>query len=157
MSDSTIVISTGALRRVLLAILAVPLVAGLLFVAYQQRERFPTLASGAAPYIDEGAYQAVFLTSAQVFFGKLRVAGSEFYLLSDVYYLNTPPQAEQAGQLLKRGGELHGPREPMVIPARQVLFIENLKAESEVMNAIRRFQRGETPSPTPSSRPSPTR
>ncbi|HET8568881.1 MAG TPA: hypothetical protein VFM93_07845 [Candidatus Limnocylindria bacterium] len=157
MSDNTIVISTGALRRVLLAILAVPLIAGLLFVVYQQRERFPLLASGAASYIDEAGYQAVFLTSSQVFFGRLRVAGSEFYLMSDVYYLNTPPQGEQAGQLLKRGGELHGPREPMIIPADKVLFIENVRPDSEVMNAIRRFQRGETPAPAPTPRPSPTR
>lgn len=157
MSDNTIVISTGALRRVLLAILAVPLIAGLLFVVYQQRERFPLLASGAAPYIEEGAYQAVFLTSAQVFFGKLRVAGSDYYLLSDVYYLNTPPQGDQAGQLLKRGGELHGPREPIVIPVAQVVYFENMKPESEVMSAIRRFQRGETPAPAATPRPSPTR
>lgn len=161
MNEQSIVISAAALRRVALAILAVPLIAGLLFLVYQQRERFPLLASGAAQYLDEGGYQAVFLTSGQVFFGRLRVAGSEFYLLSDVYYVNTPPQGEQAGQLLKRGGELHGPREPMVVPARAVLYIENIKQDSEVMAAIRRFQRGEgaapaaTPGATP--RPSPTR
>ena len=161
MADSSIVISTGALRRVLLAILAVPLIVGLLFVVYQQRERFPVFASGAATYVDEAAYQAVFLTSSQVFFGRLRVASSEFYLLSDVYYLNAPPQGDQSGQLLKRGGELHGPREPMVIAAGQVLFIENVKDDSEVMAAIRRFQRGESPrppaAPAATARPSPTR
>lgn len=157
-SDSTIAISTSAIRRVLLAILAVPLIAAVLFLGYQQRDRIPAFASNASASIDSSGYQAVFLTSAQVFFGRLTVPNTDYYLLTDVYYLNAPPQDGQAGQLLKRGAELHGPRDPMIIPARSVLFIENVKDDSQVMTAIRRFQRGE-PQPTLAAtpRPSPTR
>lgn len=158
MADSSIVISTSAIRRVLLAILAVPLIAAVLFVAYQQRERFPAFATNVSANVDANGYQAVFLTSAQVFFGRLTVPNADYYLLTDVYYLNAPPQDGQAGQLLKRGGELHGPRDPMIIPAASVLFIENVKDDSEVMAAIRRFQRGEPqPAPATTPRPSPTR
>lgn len=158
MADSSIVISTSAIRRVLLAILAVPLIAAVLFIAYQQRDRFPVFATNVSANVDTNGYQAVFLTSAQVFFGRLTVPNADYYLLTDVYYLNAPPQDGQAGQLLKRGGELHGPRDPMIIPAGSVLFIENVKDDSEVMAAIRRFQRGEPqPAPATTPRPSPTR
>lgn len=157
MSD-TIAIEVRTLRRLGLAVLATLILAALAFLIYQQRERLPGFASGVTPYVDGGAYQAVFLVSAQVYFGKLSVPNSELYLLSDVYYLDTPPQGEQQGRLLKRGGELHGPRDPMLIPARSVLYIENVRDDSEVMAAIRRYQKGETPpQATATPRPSPTR
>lgn len=158
MSSDTVAIEVRTLRRLALVILASLILAGLAILIYQQRERLPGFASGVTPYVDGGAYQAVFLVSAQVYFGRLSVPNSELYLLSDVYYLDTPPQGEQQGRLLKRGGELHGPRDPMLIPARSVLYIENVRDDSEVMAAIRRFQKGEAPAaPAATARPSPTR
>src|SRR5437879_2319258 len=122
----------------------------------------------AAEVIDRGSYQAVFLTNGSTFFGKLQQQGDEWFLLTDVFYLTT---SEQGGtQLIKRGTEPQGPREPMIIPRQQVLFIENLRDESDVVNLIRRFKSGQlpvatppppTPSPATSApstpRPSPTR
>lgn len=160
--NSAVVIPLVALRRLLLGVVAVVIVAAIVVLIYQQRERLPGFTSGATPYLQTNAYQAVFLISAQVYFGKLSVPSSEFYLLSDVYYLDTPPSQSEQGRLLKRGGELHGPQDPMVIPARSVLYIENVRDDSEVMTAIRRYQKGETPppapsSPRPSASPSPSR
>lgn len=122
-------------------------------------------ARGAGSEIDRSTYQAVFLNGGQVYFGKLAVRGDEYFTLVDVYYLSptTTGEAENAGQLIKRGTELHGPREPMILPARQILFIENLRDDSGVVEAIKRFRSGQqtpapirTATPTTTARPSPT-
>lgn len=155
MADRAVVIPVAALRRLLLGALVLALIVTAV-VVYQQRDRLPGLAGGPAPHLSSGGYQAVLLVTAQMYFGRLSMPNSELYLLSDVYYLDSPPQGEQQGQLRKRGAELHGPRDPMIIPARSVVYVENVRDDSEVMAAIRRHQKGETPPPmTP--RPSPTR
>lgn len=91
-------------------------------------------------------YQAVFLTNGQVYFGKLFREDSRYPILRDVYYLQVtqPPQPLQAGQvpptninLVKLGGELHGPTDEMRINRDQILFIEDLKPDSQVLAAIR--------------------
>ena len=120
--------------------------------------------------IDRNAYQAVFLAGGQQYFGRLIYRG-DHYLLSDIFYLNASdpgqtPDPNRPLQLLKRGKELHGPKEPMIIPGNEVVFIENLRDDSEVVVAIKRFNAGEiptapaptrTPTPTPRPSPSPTR
>jgi len=72
-----------------------------------------------------------------------------------VFYLatNDGTQSGQAGQLIKRGRELHGPREPMVIPNSSVLFLENLRDDGDVATAIRKFKAGEIPAATPTPVP----
>ena len=147
-------------RLIVLVVVALLLAAGAGF-ASQQLPRL--LGSAAAAQIDRSAYQVVFLTTGQAFYGKLTVADSETYLLNDVFYLGLN-DAGQPGRLLKRGGEVFGPREPMVILVRQVLWFENLRDDSELLNGIRALhsgQGGPAPtvpvSPTPSPRPSASR
>lgn len=162
LNEDGVVITRSALQRVLL-VAVVGGVLVLLAVTFQQRDGLSGLIRSPgdpATHVDQSTYQAVFLTGGQVYFGKL-VPRGEVYLMSDVYYLSTPTEAQPAGQLIKRGNEVHGPREPMVILASQVLLIENQRPDSEVMQAIARFKSGERPSATPpplgqSPRPSPT-
>ncbi len=96
-----------------------------------------------------GSYQAVFLTNGQVYFGKLYKENSRYPTLLDVYYLQVtqPPQPIQAGEtpptninLVKLGGELHGPQDEMRISKSQILFIEDLKSDSRVLEAIKQLQ-----------------
>ena len=118
-------------------------------------------APSAAEVIDRGAYQAVFLTNGSTYFGKLEPQGDDWFVLSEVFYLSGGDQT--APQLIKRGSEAQGPKEPMIIPQDQVLFIENLRDDSEIVTLIEKFKSGQiqsaTPPPTarPSPRPSPTR
>jgi hypothetical protein len=135
------------MRRVLVALVVAVVVALVLFVVVTQRDR---VFAGEDRRVDHSTYQAVFLVSSQVYFGKLTIEGDD-YLLRDVFYLNAPQQGSSAGQLVKRGNELHGPVEPMVIPARSVLFIENMRDDSEVIAAIRAFKAGVTPAPVPAT------
>lgn len=103
--------------------------------------------------IDGGKYQAVFLTSGQVYFGKLEKVNRDTYRLTKVFYIQakTDTQTDQenpqdaAGQdtsdieLVKLGGEIHGPQDEMIINRDQVLFYENLKAEGRVSETIKKF------------------
>jgi hypothetical protein len=96
-------------------------------------------------------YQAVFLTSGQVYFGKLEASGS-WLKLADIYYLqtsqplqttnsNTPlADANQNIQLVKLGNELHGPTDAMYIGRKEVLFWENIKDDSKVLDAINKYK-----------------
>ena len=86
-------------------------------------------------FIDSSAYQAVFLTNDQIYFGRLKNISSDYLILSDVYYVKV--NEEGVGQLVKLGaGEPHGPRNEMIINQDQVLFWENLNSDSPVVKAI---------------------
>lgn len=103
-------------------------------------------APSAAEVIDHNAYQAVFLTNGSTYFGKLQPQGDEWFLLGDVFYLSA---SDQAGtQLIKRGSEAQGPKEPMIIPRDQVLFIENLRDDSDIVTLIKKFKSGQLPTAT---------
>lgn len=138
-----IVIPVGAIRRLFLMLLVLIVLIVLVLIVRTQlfRAGVSTLfAPGAAEIIDRDAYQAVFLTNGSSYFGKLQQQGDDWFVLSDVFYLSVPEQG--APQLIKRGSEAQGPREPMLIARTQVLFIENLREDSEIVTAIRRFKSG---------------
>jgi len=144
-----IVIPMGAIRRLFVMALVLIGLIVLVLIARTQlfRAGISTLfAPGAAEIIDRNAYQAVFLTNCSSYFGKLQQQGDEWFVLTDVFYLSVPEQG--APQLIKRGSEAQGPREPMLISRTQVLFIENLRDDSEIVTAIRRFKSGGAPAVT---------
>lgn len=93
-------------------------------------------------------YQAVFLSNNQVYFGKLSSPKSDYPVLRDIFYLQVtqqlqPGEANQANgvQLVKLGNELHGPIDEMKINKDQILFIEDLKPDSQVVKAIEAFKK----------------
>lgn len=144
--------------RAVLAIVGLAIVVGIIAILWSHRDQLLGR-SALERYIDPKAYQAVFLTTSQVYFGKLTIDG-DVYVLNDVYYVNQPDPATP-GQLVKRGNEVHGPRDPMLINVQQVLQVENLRDDSQVAQAIRLIQTGQAPplaTPAPTSpRPSATR
>jgi len=112
-----------------------------------------------------GAYQAVFLSNGQVYFGKVSDLNRTYVKLSDIYYLQMkkgvqtqepPAEGEQAVaaqsqlSLIKLGSELHGPNDSMIINQKHILFIESLKDDSKVVDAIKQYQdkQAATPAPT---------
>ena len=93
--------------------------------------------------IASGEYQAVFLDNGQVYFGKLKTSRGEFYTLTDVFYL----QSGSAGidqtanlSLTKLGSEAHGPEDRMQINVEHVLFVEDMKNDSKVVQAIQSYK-----------------
>lgn len=110
--------------------------------------------------IDQGRYQAVFLTNGQVYFGKINSHNSTYLELVDIYYLQVKPVLQQGDEgndnanknpqeqktelsLVKLGNELHGPMDRMMINKDQVVFVEDLKDDSTVTDAIKRYQQGQ--------------
>ncbi|KKW46332.1 MAG: hypothetical protein A3A43_00960 [Candidatus Liptonbacteria bacterium RIFCSPLOWO2_01_FULL_56_20] len=101
------------------------------------------------PAVARGKWQAVFLTNNQVYFGHLQNYNQDYALLKDIYYLrvtelvNEPLQqgapSQPAINLVKLGGELHGPQDVMYIPKDKVMFWENMKDDSQVVQAITNF------------------
>jgi len=89
--------------------------------------------------IGSGEYQAVFLDNGQVYFGQLDRSSDRFYRLSDVFYLQSGTATiEQTSNLAltKLGNEAHGPQDEMQINVDHILFIEDMKSDSKVIEAI---------------------
>lgn len=104
-------------------------------------------------WADFSKYQAVFLTNGQVYFGKITDANNQTLILENIYYLRSAgnlqiSEAKDSANvsatdnfsLIKLGNELHGPEDKMSINLSQVLFTENLKADSKVVEAIRAYE-----------------
>lgn len=97
------------------------------------------------PQPDARKWQAVFLVNGQVYFGKLDRWDSRHAVLTNIYYLQVSQSLQQANEtsdaqqninLIKLGEELHGPEDVMYIDRDKVLFWENLKNDSKVVQAI---------------------
>lgn len=88
-------------------------------------------------------YQAVFLTNDQIYFGHLKDVESDYPVLEDVYYVQVSETsaggqaAKSIGRLVKLGeSEPHRPTNRMVINKDQILFWEDLNADSPVVQTI---------------------
>jgi hypothetical protein len=94
------------------------------------------------PTVPTAHWQAVFLNNNQVYFGKLQDLNTGYVALTDVYYLQTASELTQSGtagsnlNLIKLGGEVHGPEDEIYIPKSSVLFWENMKDNSRVVQTI---------------------
>ncbi|MBI4435485.1 hypothetical protein HY630_02340 [Candidatus Uhrbacteria bacterium] len=102
----------------------------------------PGAASTEQTPIASGDYQAVFLDNGQVYFGKLDRSRDEFLTLTDVFYLQSGVAVEQTSNLslTKLGSEAHGPEDQMLINREHVLFIEDMKNDSKVVQAIQQYK-----------------
>jgi hypothetical protein len=149
MRDNAIVIPVSALRRIFLMLLVLILLIVLVLIARTQLFRAgitTLLAPGAGEVIDRNSYQSVFLVNGASYFGKLQPQGDDWFVLSDVFYLSVPDQS--GPQLIKRGSEPWGPKDPMIIPKNEILVIENMREDSDVVSAIRKYKSGQQPSAT---------
>lgn len=101
-------------------------------------------ASGKAAMVGGSRWQVVFLTSGQTYFGHVTRSGDTL-VLSKVFYLRANEQLQQstppttAFDLVKLGGELHGPEDKMFVPEGAILFWENMRSDSQVVLAIENF------------------
>lgn len=104
------------------------------------------LVSSNIKRVDQEAYQAVFLSNDQIYFGYLRNEDSQYPVLKDVYYVQVGEISNEknkvpAGRIVKLGEtESHGPRNEMIINRDHILFWENLNFDSPVVQQIRNLQ-----------------
>ena len=101
-------------------------------------------------YVDNAKLQAVFLNTGQVYFGHIKTLNSRYFVLSNIYYLQTSNASGSSSSsstansnvtLVKLGCELHEPFDQMVINRDQVTFWENLQSGGQVAKAVSTFQK----------------
>ncbi len=97
-------------------------------------------------FVDGKKLQAVFLNTGQVYFGNIRTLNTKYFVLSNIYYLQTSggnandsSKANTNVSLVKLGCELHEPDDQMVINRDQVTFWENLHDSGQVAKAVATF------------------
>ncbi len=95
----------------------------------------------SVPGLSSDKWQAVFLSNNQVYFGKLSDENPSYVTLRNVYYLRTASDLQESKEgsnlnLIKLGGEVHGPEDVMYIPKASVVFWENLKDSSRIVQSI---------------------
>ncbi len=99
-------------------------------------------------FVDTSKLQAVFLNTGQVYFGNISSVNNEYFVLDNIYYLQTANADTTAANqtaasnnisLVKLGCELHQPYDRMVVNRDQVTFWENLKTDGQVAKAVKEF------------------
>lgn len=106
--------------------------------------------------------KAVFLDNGQVYFGETSTANKDFLLVKNPYYLQSKtvlqepveegkePQKRQQLSLSglgKPGLQIHGPEKEIYIPWDSILFIENLRTDSEVVKLMEADKNGTATAP----------
>jgi hypothetical protein len=99
-------------------------------------------------YVDSTKLQAVFLNTGQVYFGNIKTMNSKYFVLTNIYYLQTAStgttgtsSAGSSVSLVKLGCELHEPYDQMIINRDQVTFWENLQNNGQVATAVSTFKK----------------
>jgi hypothetical protein len=127
--------TNSSIALVLVSLFAAATIAGLLSYILLTHK------NGGQKTAEAESYSAVFLTSGQVYFGKMSREKSEVVLTS-VYYVSSAaagtdkPTDEKGLSLIHLGGEVYGPTDEMRINPEQILFTETLRSDSEVAKAI---------------------
>jgi len=115
----------GAIARNVLAALVV-LVAAFLVVRWWD---FVMPSFGAR-------YQAVFLSNGQTYFGHYIDRLGPYAKVENAFYIQQQPAVEEnqtpESRLIRRGNELHQPLPYVLIPKSAILFIEDLRTDSQV-------------------------
>lgn len=105
----------------------------------------------------EDEWSGVFLTNGQAYFGHSYNAPGDYVILRDVHYVlatqlqSQDPNQQQGTQLsLQRlGSEIHGPTSEMRIAKTQILFVERLRPDSPLIQAIVQLRNAPAGTPAP--------
>ncbi len=96
---------------------------------------------------DQKKWQAVFLNNNQVYFGHVAAEDENKLILREIYYPQKPlilqQQIEQQPAdftIVKFGGEIYGTEDEMVINRENVLYVANIKEDSKIVAAIKKYQ-----------------
>lgn len=129
-------------KGLLWTIVALVLIAGIAAVGWIAWSNAKSGVTG----IDSSRYQAVFLANGQIYFGKLSSFNDESFKITNVYY----PEAQVADgeedqtdtttqsniKLIPIVDGVHGPEDEMILTKSQILYYENLKADSQAARLI---------------------
>ena len=81
-------------------------------------------------------YQAVFLVNGQTYFGHYLDRLGPYVKVENAFYITQQPTTDEnqtpESRLIRRGSELHQPLPYVLIPKSAILFVEDLRADSQV-------------------------
>lgn len=116
-----------------------------------------TAETGSAP-VSDNEWQALYLTSGQVYYGRLTDEKGQFFKLADVYTIQMAPAGQDKAKspsrptLVKVGNELVGSVDEISVNREHILFIQNLKKEAQVVQGILRLK-AQASAPRPAAAP----
>ncbi|HRJ06706.1 MAG TPA: hypothetical protein PK096_01900 [Candidatus Saccharibacteria bacterium] len=92
--------------------------------------------------INTDGYQVVYMATGQNFFGKLQNTSGEYLVLKSPYTAQDVEAGKEQAQttLLKVSQQAYGPEDTLSLKSDQVLFWQNLRNDSKVVQAIRNQQ-----------------
>ena len=134
----------GRIGTNLLLFVVALLIAALAWFIYSEK---PATQRG---YVDHSKLQAIFLNTGQVYFGNVQALNSNYFVLTNVFYLQSSngssatsnsTNSNQNLSLVKLGCELHSPYDQMIINSNEVTFWENLQPSGQVAKAVAQFQK----------------
>ncbi|MDD5290804.1 MAG: hypothetical protein PHZ04_01685 [Patescibacteria group bacterium] len=102
---------------------------------------------GEENMVKAGNWYAVKLVDEEIFYGQIKDTAADPVIIENVYYnydqQKNAKTASETGnlRLVKRGGETHGPDGTMNIVRSQVLYMEPLKKDSKVLEAILNYEK----------------
>lgn len=90
--------------------------------------------------INANGYQVVYMSTGQAYFGKLKNTSGDYLVLQTPYTAQDVKgegeDAQPSTTLLKVSQQQYGPEETMSLKSDQVLFWQNLRDDSKVVQAI---------------------
>jgi hypothetical protein len=95
-------------------------------------------APGSSAVKLDSAYQAVLLDNGQVYYGKMQGLGTDYPVLTDVFYVQSAmnQQTKQVTNvLIRRGSEWHSP-DKMYLNAHHIVLVEPVGQSSKVAQLI---------------------
>ena len=117
------------MKKLILACVAATAAGGILLVTAHRTE---------ADVKFDTTYQAVLLDNGSVYFGKLQGVGTDYPVLTDVYYVQSQANQETKevkNTLIRRGNEWHAP-DRIVLNARHIVLMEPVGPNSTVAKLI---------------------
>jgi hypothetical protein len=88
------------------------------------------------PSVGAARYQAVFLANGQTYFGHYLDRLGPYVKVENAFYITQQPTADETqtpeSRPIRRGNELHRPLPFVLIPKTSILFVEDLRADSQV-------------------------
>jgi hypothetical protein len=102
-------------------------------------------------HIMKDRYQAVYLSSGKIYFGKLQNTGGDYLTLTQAFTTQdlTAPATQNSKQqiqqtqtaITKLSQQVYGPDDTIALSSKQVLFWQNLRDDSKVVQAIKSAQK----------------
>ncbi len=90
--------------------------------------------------VDTSGYQVLYVASGQVYFGKLQNTSGDYMVMDQAYttqeQVSSQDNVAAQTSIIKVSQQVYGPQDTISIKSDQVVFWQNLRDDSKVVQAI---------------------